>query len=83
MQPLPHETGLVELPGCMPLIGRNGIRRLIRWQVIVHKARAALAAAAAQKRLFHFYLHPHNLYFDTETQFKLVEAILAAACHPA
>jgi hypothetical protein len=67
----------------MPLIGRNGIRRLIRWQVIVHKARAALAAAAAQKRLFHFYLHPHNLYFDTETQFKLVEAILAAACHPA
>jgi hypothetical protein len=75
-----HETGLIELPGCMPLMARNGVRRLVSPRVILCKARAALERAASQKSLFHFCFHPHNFYFHADVQFKLLEAILAAAC---
>jgi hypothetical protein len=79
VQPILHANGLIELPGCLPLIGRNGIRRFIAPRVVVHKARCALARAASTKSVFHFWFHPHNFYFGLETQFDLLEAIVALA----
>ena len=79
VQPIFHDSGLIELPGCLPLIGRNGIRRLIAPGIVLHKARCGLDAAANSKSVFHFWFHPHNLYFGADTQFKLLTAIAAMA----
>jgi hypothetical protein len=79
VRPILHENGLVELVGCLPLIGRNGIRRLISPGVVLHKVRCGLDAAARSKSVFHFWFHPHNFYFGMETQFKLLAAIAALA----
>jgi hypothetical protein len=54
VQPLLHETGLIELPSCMPFMGRNGIRKLVSPRLILRKVRSALAAAAAQRNVFNF-----------------------------
>ena len=77
--PRRHGNGLIELPSSMLLLGRNGIRKVIRPAVMVTKIRSSLAVAAARRRMFHLWFHPSNFYHDTDTQFAILERGLRTA----
>ena len=78
--PVLHKNGIVELPCSMLLIGRNGLRRLIHPKMLEVKAKFGLKAAVSKKALFHLRFHPSNFYYETESQFKILENILVYAC---
>ena len=71
--------GLVELPGSMLLLGRSGARRLVRPGVAGRRARLGMRAAARCGRLFHLWFHPSNFYYQTDTQFDVLDGVLRAA----
>jgi len=79
VHPLIHADGLVELPGSMLLMGRNGIRRLVPPWVMLWKARLAMELAVRRGGMFHLWFHPSNFYYDAERQFRLFEDILKLA----
>ncbi len=80
VQPRSRPFGLVELPGSMLLLGRNGLRRLVRPEIAEMKAKLGLRRAARQGRIFHLWFHPSNFYYETEVQLRLLENILDEAC---
>lgn len=71
--------GLVNIPDSMLLLGRNGLRRLVRPKHMIRKARNSLKKAAKKGEVFHLWFHPSNFSYDTETQFDIFEAILEEA----
>ena len=71
--------GLINIPDSMLLLGRNGPRKLILPSVMVRKAKKGLKKAARRKEVFHLWFHPSNFSYDTETQFRIFEKILARA----
>jgi len=71
--------GLVNIPDSMLLIGRNGIRSLIRPIHILRKAKNSLRRAVNKKEIFHLWFHPSSFSYDTETQFMIFENILKEA----
>jgi len=77
--PQRHASGLVELPGSMLLMGRNGARRLTHPRIVVQKARRGLDAARARDGIFHLWFHPSNFYYDTQRQLDVFDAILRSA----
>jgi len=77
--PLVHSNGLVELPSSMLLMGRSGMRRLVRPEAMVWKARLGLRSAARTGRCFHLWFHPSNFYHETEVQLEVLEQIVGAA----
>ena len=79
VQPLVHPNGLVELPGSMLLMGRNGLRKLVHPAVLGLKAKRGLKAAAREKGVFHLWFHPTNFYYDTEGQLATLERIVGEA----
>lgn len=79
VRPTPHPSGLVELPGSMLLMGRNGLRRLVRPAALRMKARRALREAADKNSVFHLWFHPSNFYHATESQFGVLESIVEYA----
>lgn len=72
-------SGLVELPGSMLLLGRSGLRRLVRPEVMALKAELGLLRAARQGGVFHLWCHPSNFYWDTEVQLGVLEGIFDRA----
>jgi hypothetical protein len=78
--PIVHKNGVVELPCSMLLIGRNGLRRLVHPKALEMKVKFGLNSAASKNALFHLRFHPSNFYYQTETQFRVLENILAYAC---
>lgn len=71
--------GLVNIPDCMLLLGRNGLRKIVRSNHIIRKAKNSLKQAAKKKEVFHLWFHPSNFSYDTETQFGIFETILEEA----
>lgn len=79
VHPRVHASGLVELPGSMLLPQRRGLRRLVAPGVVEARARLGLRAAAARHGIFHFWFHPSNFYYRTDSQFAVLERVLAYA----
>jgi hypothetical protein len=79
VHPIHHANGLVELPSSMLLLGRRGLRRFVPPRLVVAKARASLRRASHEGGMFHLWFHPSNFYHETETQFGILESILAEA----
>jgi peptidoglycan/xylan/chitin deacetylase (PgdA/CDA1 family) len=78
--PRPHPSGLVELPASMSLLGRGGLRRLVRPDVARTKARLGLHRAIREGAVFHLWFHPSNFYWETDVQLRVLEGILDEAC---
>jgi hypothetical protein len=70
---------LIELPSSMLLLAREGLRRLVRPEALVAKARLGLRRAARRGELFHLWFHPSNFYEDTDRQLAVFADIAAAA----
>jgi hypothetical protein len=79
VSPLRHADGLVELPASLLLTARNGLRRLVVPRLFQRKIAVSLACAAREKRVFHLWFHPSNLYFDTCAQLELLDGVLEDA----
>jgi hypothetical protein len=77
--PLLHPNGLVELPSSMLLIGRNGLRRVVRPAAMERKVRAGLRAASERRGLFHLWFHPSNFYHDRVAQLGILAVALEEA----
>lgn len=72
-------SGLVNIPDSMLLLGRNGLRKFVLPSIMVRKAKKGLKQAVRYKEVFHLWFHPSNFSYDTETQFRIFEAILKRA----
>ncbi len=70
---------MINLPGSMLLIGRNGVRRFASPAVVAHKLRAGLDAAQRDAGCFHLWFHPSNFWHDTDRQFALLDGFVADA----
>jgi hypothetical protein len=81
VRPRLHPNGLVELPCSMLLLARGGVRRLVRPQIVVAKAKLGLQAARRTGGIFHLRFHPSNFYYQTERQLTVLDRILAAAAN--
>lgn len=79
VQPLVHPSGIVEIPGSMLLMGRDGLRRVIRPVVLLGKARSGLLGAIRRSGIFHLWFHPSNFYVEEETQLEVLSKILMEA----
>ena len=74
--PLRHESGLINIPESMLLLGRNGLRKLIQPICMKRKILKGLIGAVEQKKIFHLWFHPSNFSYDTDTQFEILETVL-------
>jgi peptidoglycan/xylan/chitin deacetylase (PgdA/CDA1 family) len=88
--PIPPRTGaprshdrLIELPGSMLLLGRNGLRRFAFPAVTRSKLAIGLARAAESGGIFHFWFHPSNFYVRRQEQLDTVDWFLARAADAA
>jgi hypothetical protein len=77
--PLEHESGMVELPSSLLLMGRNGARRLATPAALRSKLRNSIARAAERRECFHLWFHPSNFYEDAATQLDTLEVALVEA----
>jgi hypothetical protein len=77
--PSRHDSGLINIPDSLLLLGRNGLRTLVTPGVMKRKLRCGLAAAANRSEIFHLWFHPSNFSYDTETQLAIFEDALMFA----
>ena len=75
--------GLVDIPGSMLLLGRNGARRFVLTTVTRAKLAMGLARACASKRIFHLWFHPSNFYYRRDEQFATLAWFLEQAAEQA
>jgi peptidoglycan/xylan/chitin deacetylase (PgdA/CDA1 family) len=71
--------GLWDLPGSMIFMPRGGVRRVIPLAARVRKARAGLARAQREGKIFHLWFHPFNLASDPRGLFQALTAIVDEA----
>ncbi len=71
--PARHESGLVNIPDCMLLLHRKGLRRMILPQVMINKIMYGIKAAIERKQVFHLWFHPFNFTYETRAQFRIFE----------
>jgi hypothetical protein len=80
----PHaQADLIDLPGSMLLIGRNGARRFVLPAVTRAKLSMGLAHAISTGGVFHLWFHPSNLYYRRQEQFDTLAWFLALAAEEA
>jgi hypothetical protein len=60
--------GLVDIPGSMLLIGRNGLRRFVLPVLTRAKLAAGLRCAQRTGGIFHLWFHPSNFYYRRAEQ---------------
>ena len=75
--------GLVDIPGSMLLLGRNGVRRFVFTTVTRAKLATGLARACASKRIFHLWFHPSNFYYRRDEQLATLAWFLERAAEQA
>jgi peptidoglycan/xylan/chitin deacetylase (PgdA/CDA1 family) len=75
--------GLVDVPGSMLLIGRNGARRLVLPQITRAKLALGLGRARRSGGTFHLWFHPSNFYFRRQEQFDTLDWFLERAAEEA
>lgn len=73
------EGGLINLPDSLMLLGRNGVRRVVVPTLMKWKIRRGIATAAKRGEVFHLWFHPSNFWYDTDTQFEILEDALRFA----
>jgi len=90
MLPLPpcaveveHCDGMINVPGSMLLMGRNGARRFVLPAVTRSKLKMGLTRAHLTGSLFHLWFHPSNFYYRREEQFATLNWFLAYASNEA
>lgn len=76
--PVEH-AGMVELPSSMLLMARKGLRKAVRPESIIEKAKKGMAAAHDRGGTFHLWFHPSNFYYEPERQLETLGGILTAA----
>ena len=83
MLPVPPATvvprrmaGMIDVPGSMLLMGRNGIRRAILPAVTRAKLGAGLTRAQRRGETFHFWFHPSNFYYRRDEQLATLDWFL-------
>jgi peptidoglycan/xylan/chitin deacetylase (PgdA/CDA1 family) len=75
--------GLVNIPGSMLLMARNGARRFIFPQITRSKLRRGLRRAQRSGSTFHLWFHPSNFYYRREEQLSTLAWFLAHAADEA
>jgi hypothetical protein len=74
---------LIDIPGCMQMLGRNGLRCLILPQVTRAKLRIGLERAQREGGTFHLWFHPSNFYYRRDEQLATLAWFLAHAADEA
>jgi peptidoglycan/xylan/chitin deacetylase (PgdA/CDA1 family) len=84
--PIPPSTviaqrrdGLVDVPGSMLLMGRNGARRFVLSAVTRAKLGRGLSRAQQSGEIFHLWFHPANFYYRCEEQLATLDWFLEQA----
>ena len=72
-----RDHGLVNLPGSLLFMGRDGVRRYARPGTMRRKLAKGVAAASREGRVFHLWFHPSNFWHDTDSQFATFESFIA------
>ena len=75
--------GLLDVPGSMLLLGRNGARRFVLPAVSRAKLQMGLARAARTGGVFHLWFHPSNFYYRREEQLATLGWFLEHAAEEA
>lgn len=78
-----RRDGLVDIPGSMLLLGRNGLRRFILPAVSRAKLRMGLARARRTGGTFHFWFHPSDFYYRMDEQLATLAWFLEHAADQA
>jgi hypothetical protein len=76
-------NGLVNVPGSMLLLGRNGARRFVLPAVSRAKLSMGLARASHTGRVFHLWFHPSNFYYRRLEQLETLDWFLEHAANAA
>jgi hypothetical protein len=74
---------LIDIPGCMQVLGRNGLRRFVLPQVTRAKLLMGLARAKRSVGTFHLWFHPSNFYYRREEQLATLAWFLERAADEA
>jgi hypothetical protein len=74
-----REGDLIDLPGSMLFMSRNGLRKLAHPAVIANKLESGTKKAMRDGGVFHLWFHPSNFYFRADSQFQLFESFVARA----
>jgi peptidoglycan/xylan/chitin deacetylase (PgdA/CDA1 family) len=74
-----EENGLWNIPGSAMYFPMHGARRYIPAGARTKRAFKGLAAAAAEKKIFHLWFHPTNMVDETEKMFAGLRKILEYA----
>jgi Polysaccharide deacetylase len=75
--------GLVDIPGSMLLLARNGARRFVFPVVTRAKLGMGLVRSRDRKRIFHLWFHPSNFYYRRDEQFATLAWFLEQAADQA
>jgi hypothetical protein len=79
-QSFPETLGqLVDIPGSMQILGRNGLRRLLLPQVTRAKLLLGLERARRDGGTFHLWFHPSNFYYRRDEQLATLAWFLERA----
>ncbi|MGH6736251.1 MAG: hypothetical protein ACRECX_09245 [Methyloceanibacter sp.] len=84
--PLVHAArrgAMIEVPGSMLLIGRNGLRRFVLPTVTRAKLERGLARARSHGGVFHVWFHPSNFYYRRDEQLDTLDWFLERAADEA
>jgi peptidoglycan/xylan/chitin deacetylase (PgdA/CDA1 family) len=79
--PFVGKGGLVNIPESMMLLSRNGPRKMVTAHRMERKIINGLHNAVEKKKIFHLWFHPSNFWYETETQFKILQNVLKEASH--
>jgi hypothetical protein len=77
------DAGLIDVPGSMLLLGRNGVRRFVLSTVTRAKLAMGVARARRSNGIFHLWFHPSNFYYRREEQFATLAWFLEHAAEQA
>jgi hypothetical protein len=64
--------GMIDVPGSMLLMARNGVRRFVLPSVTRAKQKSGLERARASG-IFHLWFHPSNFYYRREEQLATLD----------
>jgi hypothetical protein len=74
---------LIDIPGCMQILGRNGLRRFVLPQVTRAKLMMGLERARREGGTFHLWFHPSNFYYRRDEQLATLAWFLERAANEA
>jgi peptidoglycan/xylan/chitin deacetylase (PgdA/CDA1 family) len=75
--------GMIDVPGSMLLMGRNGVRRFVLPLVTRAKLKSGLERARRAGGIFHLWFHPSNFYYRREEQLATLDWFLGHAANEA